>query len=247
MTGLLRIDGRTNGRLRVAPRRARAFFESQSFGVVERGRDGMAPRPGRLYHRRFKRWFDLLFTALAVVPVTLVVLFIAALVALDGGRPFYAQRRVGLAGRSFTMFKIRTMVPDADAVLERHLAENPADRIEWDHYQKLRHDPRITRIGRFLRRSSLDELPPFFNVLRGDMTLVGPRPFLPEQRAYYPGTEYYAMRPGITGFWQTSLRNEASFVQRAAFDRSYYHALSPKTDLQVIGRTLRVVLRGTGV
>lgn len=199
------------------------------------------------YRRRAKRGVDLLFTSIVILPVALVVLMIALVVAFEGGRPFYSQRRVGLGGRSFTMFKIRTMVLNADAVLERHLAANPADRIEWDHHQKLRRDPRITRIGRFLRRSSLDELPQFFNVLLGDMTLVGPRPFMPSQQDQYPGTEYYAMRPGITGFWQTSVRNEASFVQRAAYDRSYYHALSPLTDLQVIGRTLQVVMRGTGV
>ncbi|PHP27766.1 sugar transferase [Limimaricola cinnabarinus] len=247
MTSIFVVDGRANNISRAIPRREHAASDRLAIGAAETGRDGLLPRPEGLYHRRFKRWIDLLFTALVFVPVSLLVLLIAGLVALDGGRPFYAQRRVGLAGRSFTMYKIRTMVPDADAVLERHLARNPADRIEWDHHQKLRNDPRITRIGRLLRRSSLDELPQFFNVLRGEMALVGPRPFLPEQQAYYPGTEYYAMRPGITGFWQTSVRNEASFVQRAAYDRSYYHALSPMTDLRVIGRTLRVVLRGTGL
>ncbi|MCP1168446.1 sugar transferase [Limimaricola litoreus] len=244
MTSIWVIDGRVNNEARAIPRREHAASDRLALGT---GRDGATPRPDGLYHRRFKRWIDLLFTSMVCLPVSFLVLLIAGLVALDGGRPFYAQRRIGLGGRSFTMFKIRTMVPDAEAVLERHLAENPADRIEWDHHQKLRNDPRITRIGRLLRCSSLDELPQFFNVLRGDMTLVGPRPFLPEQQAYYPGTEYYAMRPGITGFWQTSVRNETGFVQRAAYDRSYYHALSPMTDLQVIGRTLRVVLRGTGL
>ncbi|WP_245631455.1 sugar transferase [Limimaricola hongkongensis] len=205
-----------------------------------------ARNPSGFYRRHAKRWADLALAILMILPVTAVVAIIAALVALDGGRPFYVQPRVGLRGRIFPMFKIRTMVPDAEAALERHLESDPAARAEWAHHQKLRNDPRVTRLGQFLRRSSLDELPQFYNVLRGDMALVGPRPFMPSQQAYYGGSEYYALRPGITGFWQTSVRNEASFVQRAAYDRSYYHALSPMTDLRTIWRTLRVVMRGTG-
>ncbi|MGR3499577.1 MAG: sugar transferase [Limimaricola soesokkakensis] len=213
---------------------------SEYLGQVGPVRDG-------LYRRRAKRWLDIGLTVLLVLPVTLIVAIIALLVAIDGGRPFYVQPRVGRGGRTFPMFKIRTMVRDAEAVLKRHLEDDPSARAEWLHRQKLRHDPRITPLGRFLRRTSLDELPQFYNVLRGDMTLVGPRPFLPEQKAYYDGEEYYLMRPGITGFWQTSERNEASFVQRVAYDRCYYHALSPLTDIRVIGRTLKVVLRGTGM
>ncbi|MGR3465793.1 sugar transferase [Limimaricola sp.] len=205
-----------------------------------------AVRASRFYRRHAKRWTDLALATLMVLPVTAAIAIIAALVALDGGRPFYVQPRVGFRGRIFPMFKIRTMVPDAEAALERHLEANPAARAEWAHHQKLRDDPRITRLGQFLRRSSLDELPQFYNVLRGDMALVGPRPFMPSQKDYYEGREYYAMRPGITGFWQTSVRNEASFAQRAAYDRSYYHALSPMTDLRTIWRTLLVVMRGTG-
>lgn len=236
MIRTMAIEGEVDDRPALARDRAAAMPGGQG-----------AIRWNGFYRRHAKRGVDLLVTSLVILPITLVVLLIALVVAVDGGRPFYSQRRVGLGGRSFTMFKIRTMVPDAEAVLERHLATNPADRAEWEHHQKLRRDPRITRVGRALRRSSLDELPQFFNVLLGDMTLVGPRPFLPSQRSYYPGAEYYAMRPGITGFWQTSVRNEASFVQRAAYDRSYYHALSPLTDLRVLGRTLRVVMRGTGL
>ena len=208
---------------------------------------GASSKREGFYRNHGKRLLDLGLTLLLLAPVGVAVLIIAALVALDGGRPFYVQPRVGRGGRLFSMFKIRTMVRDADAALERHLAANPAERAKWDHHQKLRHDPRVTRLGRLLRRSSLDELPQFFNVLRGDMTLVGPRPFMPSQQDYYHGDEYYDLRPGITGFWQTSVRNEASFAQRAAFDRSYYHALSPRTDLQIVARTVLVVLRGTGV
>jgi lipopolysaccharide/colanic/teichoic acid biosynthesis glycosyltransferase len=138
------------------------------------------------------------------------------------------------------------MVPDAEAVLERYLAQNPEARAEWDRHQKLKNDPRITPLGRFLRRSSLDELPQLWNVLRGDMSIVGPRPMMCNQRALYPGTEYYVMRPGITGYWQTSARNESSFHERAGFDQAYYRSLSFATDLAIIWRTFSVVLRGTG-
>ncbi len=200
-----------------------------------------------LYRERVKRVLDIALVLIASLPVACVVLLLALIVARDGASPFFVQDRVGRGGKSFRMWKIRTMVPDAQQVLEQHLAADPVARAEWDRNQKLRHDPRITGFGRMLRRSSLDELPQFLNVLRGDMALVGPRPMLPSQRSFYPGTEYYALRPGVTGFWQTSVRNESSFVDRAGFDRSYFHALSLGTDLRVLLRTLRVVVRGTGL
>ena len=175
------------------------------------------------------------------------MLLLAAMVASDGRSPFYAQERVGKNGRTFRMWKLRSMVPGADKLLEEHLAANPKARAEWDAHQKLSKDPRITKVGRMLRSSSLDELPQFFNVLTGDMSVVGPRPMMPNQCYLYPGTEYYAMRPGITGFWQISVRNESSFRERTEFDRSYYRQLSLGTDAGVILKTLNVVLRGTGV
>ncbi len=199
------------------------------------------------YQGAAKRILDVTLVLAVSLPVILTVLALALAVALEGGRPFYRQVRVGRGGRLFRMWKLRTMVPDADKVLQAHLAAHPEDRIEWDRSQKLRNDPRITPVGRILRRTSLDELPQFLNVLVGDMSLVGPRPMLPSQQALYPGTEYYEMRPGVTGFWQVSERHETSFAQRAGFDRSYYHAVSPVTDLTVMMKTLVVVMRGTGV
>ena len=202
-------------------------------------------RPG-LYRRAFKRGFDILFV-LATAPVVLpVVLLVALAVAFDGHNPFYAQRRVGLGGRVFRMWKIRTMVPDADATLERHLAADPALRAEWQHHQKLRNDPRITPLGRVLRKTSLDELPQFLNVLTGEMSVVGPRPMMLNQAALYPGASYYALRPGVTGPWQVSDRNASSFAERARFDDSYHAALSLGGDLSLLARTVAVMLRGTG-
>ncbi len=200
-----------------------------------------------IYRRFAKRALDIAIVAAVSLPVAMVVLMLALLVAFDGRSPFYLQARVGRGGRLFRMVKLRTMVWQADRVLDDYLATNPAARAEWDRDQKLRHDPRVTRIGAILRRASLDELPQLWNVLRGDMSIVGPRPMMDCQRMIYPGTEYYNMRPGITGFWQVSVRNESSFSERASFDRRYFHEMSLRTDLGVMWRTVGVVLRATGV
>jgi lipopolysaccharide/colanic/teichoic acid biosynthesis glycosyltransferase len=138
------------------------------------------------------------------------------------------------------------MVPGAEARLAAHLAADPAARAEWDRSQKLREDPRVTPLGRLLRRSSLDELPQLWNVLAGDMSLVGPRPMMPCQQALYPGEAYYRLRPGLTGPWQVSDRHASAFADRARFDRDYEQALSLATDLRILAATLRAVLRGTG-
>lgn len=200
-----------------------------------------------VYSRFAKRAFDLLILAVVALPVLAVLALLALLVARDGHAPFYVQDRVGQGGRVFRLIKLRSMVPNADAVLEQTLASDPAARAEWDEFQKLRNDPRITSFGRVLRKCSLDELPQLINVALGDMSIVGPRPIMTSQRSLYPGTEYYAMRPGITGFWQISARNDSSFAERAAFDRSYFHDISFGTDLRVMAKTVGVVIRGTGV
>ena len=205
-----------------------------------------APDRASLYRDHVKRALDVAIVLLAVLPVLVVLLPLCLLIAADGSSPFYLQKRVGRNGGVFHMWKLRSMVQDADALLEAHLAANPAARAEWDQFQKLRHDPRITRIGRIIRKTSLDELPQLWNVLRGDMSLVGPRPMMVCQTRLYPGSAYYALRPGITGFWQTSVRNESSFAERAGFDTDYLRKLSFRTDLAVLLRTVRVVVNGTG-
>lgn len=198
------------------------------------------------YAAGLKRAFDLTLVCLSA-PVSLaVVLVLAVLVALQGGKPFYCQDRVGRGGRTFRMWKLRTMVADADARLEAHLASAPAARAEWDHCQKLKDDPRITPLGRVLRKTSLDELPQLWNVFQGDMSLVGPRPMMPCQKILYPGEAYYEMRPGITGPWQVSERNETGFADRARYDADYLVQMSFPTDLRLLAATIRVVLRSTG-
>jgi exopolysaccharide production protein ExoY len=204
-----------------------------------------ARRPG-IYNKLLKRVFDVSAVVLAV-PVIVPLIGAAALaVALDGGSPFYSQMRVGKGGCSFRMWKLRSMVVDADQRLEAHLAANPVAREEWDQTQKLKDDPRVTRVGRILRRTSMDELPQLWNVLTGQMSLVGPRPMMLQQQVLYPGRAYYALRPGITGYWQTSGRNETSFEARAEFDAAYAADLSLATDLKILGRTVGTVLNCTG-
>jgi exopolysaccharide production protein ExoY len=198
------------------------------------------------YRRIFKRLLDVTAIAIAAPIVAPLVAGLAIGVALQGGQPFYSQSRVGRDGRIFRMWKLRSMVTDADARMAGYLGANPAAKAEWDATQKLRDDPRITPFGRFLRRSSLDELPQLWNVLTGDMTLVGPRPMMPCQQGLYPGDAYYLMRPGITGYWQTAGRNRTTFAARAAFDAAYEQHVTLRTDMQIMARTVGVVLRGTG-
>ena len=198
------------------------------------------------YNKMLKRWLDVVLVLAAFVMVLPLVAIMAALVALDGHNPFYSQLRIGRGGREFRIWKIRTMVHNADQALEAYLASNPAARDEWDTTQKLRNDPRITRVGAFLRKSSMDELPQLWNVLNGSMSLVGPRPMMPCQKDLYPGRAYYALRPGITGPWQVSERNESMFAGRAVFDDGYARNVSFGTDARLLLQTVGVVLRATG-
>jgi lipopolysaccharide/colanic/teichoic acid biosynthesis glycosyltransferase len=201
------------------------------------------PAPYRTYA---KRLLDVTFVLAASVVVVPLVAVLAAVIWMGGGSPFYTQTRVGRGGRAFRIYKLRTMVPNAEAILAERLRESPALREEWDSTQKLKDDPRITTFGRLLRKSSLDELPQLMNVLRGDMSLVGPRPMLESQVSLYPGSAYYRLRPGLTGFWQISDRNQCDFSDRARFDEAYDRSLSLGTDLKVLASTVGVVLRGTG-
>lgn len=198
------------------------------------------------YRDTFKLILDKVLAVVALLLALPVVLALALLVMLDGGKPFYSQLRVGKGGKSFRMWKLRTMVPDADARLEAYLAANPAARAEWDATQKLKHDPRTTALGQFMRRTSMDELPQLFNVLTGTMSLVGPRPMMIKQKPLYHGRAYFQLRPGITGLWQISDRNNCDFVDRVTYDELYGRTVSLITDLRILVKTAAVVLRGTG-
>ena len=202
--------------------------------------------PKRPYAAGLKRAFDVFVISLAIIPAAIIILTFALVVALDGKSPFYFQERVGKNGRIFRMWKLRSMVDNADAMLADYLAQNPAAKAEWDLHQKLKNDPRVTRVGKIIRKTSLDELPQLINVLKGDMSLVGPRPMMVNQQDMYPGTAYYALRPGITGLWQVSARNSSSFATRAQYDAEYLRKQSFVTDVKVLFRTVGVVVNGTG-
>lgn len=199
-----------------------------------------------LYRSLFKRPLDVLMVVLSSPVVLPLVLLLALAVMMDGKNPFYSQQRIGRDGRIFRIWKLRSMVHDAEDRLQSYLSEHPEARQEWDAAQKLRDDPRITPVGRALRASSMDELPQLWNVLRGDMSLVGPRPMMPDQQPLYSGEGYYRLRPGITGFWQTAGRNRTTFAARAWYDNRYERSLSFTSDLVILLRTVRVVLGRTG-
>ena len=206
-----------------------------------------ASRANSVYGAGLKRMFDIVLVVLAA-PVWLPVILLGAVMifATDGRSPLYFQKRIGRDGREFWLWKLRTMVVDADAKLEAYLAANPEARAEWDATQKLKRDPRITAVGRLLRKTSLDELPQLVNVLIGDMSLVGPRPMMVNQAHLYDGESYYRLRPGLTGLWQVSERNDCRFIDRVRFDNTYAATMSLATDLGVLLRTVGVVVRGTG-
>ncbi len=184
-----------------------------------------------------------LLVLLAPLMVTL-----AMLVRAEGGPAFYRHRRIGAGGRTFECIKFRSMCIDADAVLRRLLANSPLVAEEWAATQKLSNDPRITRVGRFLRRSSLDELPQLFNVLRGEMSLVGPRPIVRDEIARY-GRDieyYYAARPGLTGLWQVSGRSDTSYAERVRLDVWYVRNWTLWHDLAILFRTIPAVFLQRG-
>lgn len=209
----------------------------------------LQPRVRRsiIYRSVAKRILDISLVLIASPFIVPIVLFLALAVWMrDGGKPFYFQKRVGQGGEVFTMWKLRSMVVDADNKLEDYIAANPTARAEWDSKQKLVQDPRITQLGAFMRKSSLDELPQLLNVLLGQMSLVGPRPMMPKQKHLYPGLSYYKLRPGVTGLWQISDRHQSEFSRRASFDNEYYRNVSFVTDVKIILQTIKVVARGTG-
>lgn len=199
------------------------------------------------YRDYVKRPADLLAVLLAFPIVFPFMALLALLVSLDGYSPFFRQERIGKDGRRFVMWKFRTMVPDAEKILERHLDNDQVARLEWSSKQKLSSDPRVTQVGKILRRTSLDELPQLFNVFKGDMSLIGPRPMMPCQQALYPGHAYYHLRPGMTGSWQVSERHTSDFAERAMYDDAYDAQLSIATDVSILVKTISVVCRGTGV
>ena len=196
-----------------------------------------------------KRALDIFGAGVGLVLLAPFFLIVALLVRADGGPAFFAHQRVGRGGKLFGCLKFRSMVVDSQTRLEALLASDPAARAEWEATRKLKNDPRITPIGRFLRSTSLDELPQLINVLRGDMSLVGPRPVLEAEIDRYYGASaahYMAVRPGITGLWQVSGRSETSYESRVALDVTYVSRPSLLADLSILLRTPIAVLSRRG-
>ena len=196
-----------------------------------------------------KRIFGFAGAASLILFFLPLIVFIAVAIRVASPGPIvFAHERVGFGGKTFRCYKFRTMVPNAEAALAEYLARNPAARREWEASRKLKNDPRITAIGNFLRVTSLDELPQLFNVLKGEMSLVGPRPIVADEAPYY-GEQYAAYlsaRPGMTGLWQVSGRSDTTYAQRVALDAEYVANWSPTLDISILVRTLKVVLERTG-
>lgn len=201
----------------------------------------------RRFYRFWKRIFDVVFSAAAMVVLSPCFLVLIVLIFLDDptGSPIYAQTRIGRKGKPFRLYKFRTMVMGADQMISELREQNETDGPVF----KMKNDPRVTRLGKYLRKTSLDELPQFWNVIRGDMTLVGPRPPLPQEVEYY--NEYHRLRlmvtPGLTCYWQTmEQRNSISFEDWVDLDIRYIRERSFLLDLKLILRTIKVMIEGQG-
>ncbi len=189
-----------------------------------------------------KRLFDIIFSLLVLIFCAPIYLLLAASIAFtSSGSIFYIQQRVGKNYRQFGCIKFRTMIPDADRLLQEMMAQSEDLRQEFDANYKLKADPRITKIGKFLRATNLDEFPQFINVLKGEMSVVGPRPLVPEEIVRY-GTQIdrvLTIRPGITGLWQVSGRNDIPYAQRIRIDVSYVRRRNFWLDLRIVLKTVR--------
>lgn len=200
--------------------------------------------------RIIKRFVDILggiCGLILLIPLTIGI-YIANLIAGDKGPIFYTQERYGRNGKIFKMYKYRSMVVGADEKLNKLLEENEEARKEFEEYKKLKNDPRITKVGEFIRKTSLDEFPQFINVLKGEMSLVGPRPYLPREKEDINGYFNYIMsvKPGITGFWQTNGRSNTTFVDRLDMDMKYYYKHSLKLDMKILKQTVSDVIKKEG-
>ena len=199
----------------------------------------------RLFYRIIKRAIDIFFAILGIIlliPVAIIVK-IATLLSKDKEPIFYSHVRIGQNGKEFKLYKFRSMVPDADAILEELLKDKKI-AAEYNKNKKLKNDPRITKIGKILRKTSLDEIPQFINILKGEMSLVGNRPYLPREKEdmgkYYD--DIIKTKPGLTGYWQVSGRNDVSFKNRLKLEQYYSNNYCMKLDITIILKTIKVVL-----
>lgn len=220
-----------------------------SDATIFRTPGGGAARPVSLGEDLARSLFDRTFALCALLFFApFMVLIALVLLVTEGGPVFFAHKRVGLNGRAFYCLKFRTMAKDAEARLENLLAQDPAARAQWERNQKLDDDPRITCVGEFLRKSSLDELPQFLNVLMGEMAIVGPRPIVDAEAHHYGDhfADYLSVKPGVTGLWQVNGRSNTTYEERVAMDVDYVRNRSFPRDLGIIAKTVKVVALGKG-
>lgn len=198
----------------------------------------------------FKRFLDIVGGGIGIIlliPLTIII-YTLSLIKREKGKIFYTQKRIGKNGKVFKMYKYRSMVENADEILEKYLEENEDIRNEYKINKKLKNDPRVTKVGKFIRKTSIDEFPQFINVLKGEMTLVGPRPYLPKEiedmgSAY---KEIVKVKPGITGYWQVSGRNNVTFEDRLKLDIEYCKIKSLKLDIKILFSTIKKVIKREG-
>jgi exopolysaccharide production protein ExoY len=202
----------------------------------------------RRVSQALKMVLDIVATLIAIILLLPLFIIVAVLIKIEGGPILFLHRRVGRNGKTFNCLKFRTMMVDSDTILARHLEANPDAAREWAERRKLVVDPRLTKIGRFLRQTSLDELPQLWNVVRGDMSVVGPRPVVTAELAAYGNqVDYYLMvRPGITGLWQVSGRSNTSYEERVALDVKYVQGWTMGLDLKIIAQTVPALISREG-
>ena len=235
--------------LGAAPER---FFILDAPPLVSYSRPAELPAasPERLLrYRVLKRGLDLFLVALCLPALLLLIASIALVIRTTSPGPiFFSHRRIRRHGRFFSMWKFRTMCVNSAEVLENYLAANPTARAEWRKDHKLKYDPRVTRVGDFLRRTSLDELPQIWNVMTGSMSLVGPRPIVAAEVEKYGlfFADYCLVKPGVTGLWQVSGRSRVSYPERVQLDRHYAHHWSLTADVRILSRTLSAVVNQDG-
>ena len=201
------------------------------------------------YRTSFKRIFDLVLGLLLLPFIAPALLLLIVLIKIESKGPaIFKSERIGLGGKGFYIFKLRTMCVNAEEKLAEVLRQNESLRCEWEENQKLKNDPRVTRVGKIIRKLSLDELPQIFNILKGEMSFVGPRPIVQNEVARYGRHfgKYKSVLPGVTGLWQINGRNDTQYEERIALDVKYTHELNFNLDLKIIGKTIPVALLRKG-
>lgn len=203
----------------------------------------------RYFYLTIKRLFDIIVSGISLILLSPLFLIIGIMIKMDSkGKVIFKQKRIGKHGEPIYIYKFRTMIPNAEEVLEKMLKENPDIYKEYTTNKKLKNDPRVTKFGNILRKTSLDELPQLLNILNGDMSIVGPRPYL--YREIKDMDDYYndiiQMTPGLTGLWQVSGRSDVSFLARCKLDSEYYHKRGIKKDLEIMFKTVGVVFLKKG-